>query len=417
MAEPPLRCCGTMDTHEIESVIVPENERLDSLMVILSDRLSELIGKGEVVPRYYNPGNLFRTVHIVLCNDDRPDPAQVQSMVGSARLELHSFPGGIKMFLLTLAWRPALLRLWARPIVELARRVKPQLVRCHVNNINAFVASEIKRRLGIPYVLSLHINPDTDVFHRGQTGGSWRWRLLGRAIEGAETVAVRQADFVLPVYSPIVSYLRRRGVRRYEIVYNAVGHGVIAAKTGYAINHKKVRAVCVGRQLAGAKDPSTILEAIADLPAIHLTLVGDGDLHASLRHKASRLGISDRVDFLPALRNDQVMALLARSDIFVYASEYHELSKGCIEAALTGLPIIVNDRHGDPAEELVGPHVLLVPGTPEGYRNALRKLMENDGFRERLGRAARTHALAHWDPERMERRVTEIYRHILKGAA
>ena len=78
MAEPPLRCCGTMDTHEIESVIVPENERLDSLMVILSDRLSELIDKGEVVPRYYNPGNLFRTVHIVLCNDDRPDPAQLR---------------------------------------------------------------------------------------------------------------------------------------------------------------------------------------------------------------------------------------------------------------------------------------------------------------------------------------------------
>lgn len=307
------------------------------------------------------------------------------------------------------------MRLWARPIVDLARRVKPSLVRCHVANLNAFVASEIKRQLGIPYVLSLHINADTDVFHRAG-GGTWRWRALGRAIAAAENRGLRDADLVLPVYLPILPYLRRRGVSRYEIVYNAVGQAA-RPKQDYAIDRRRVNAICVGRQLAGGKDPSPILEAMTEIPELHLTLVGDGDLHEALRAKAAALGVAGRVTFLRALPNERVLDLMARSDIFVYCSHYHELSKGCIEAALTGLPVVINDRGGDPAEEMVGPHFRLVPGTRQGFRAALRTLIDDNGARERLGRAARAHALAHWHPDRMEKRVVEIYRRVVAGAA
>ena len=45
-----------------------------ALMVIVPDRLSELAEKGEVTRRYYNPGDLFDEVDLVLVNDDRPDP-------------------------------------------------------------------------------------------------------------------------------------------------------------------------------------------------------------------------------------------------------------------------------------------------------------------------------------------------------
>ena len=46
----------------------------DRLLVIIPDRLSLLVRKGEVTSRYYNPGNLFRHVDILMTNDDRPDP-------------------------------------------------------------------------------------------------------------------------------------------------------------------------------------------------------------------------------------------------------------------------------------------------------------------------------------------------------
>jgi len=60
------------------------------LLVIIPDRLSALIEKGEVVTRYYNPGNLFDEVHIMMTNDDKPDPKLVQPMIGKAKLFLHN---------------------------------------------------------------------------------------------------------------------------------------------------------------------------------------------------------------------------------------------------------------------------------------------------------------------------------------
>jgi hypothetical protein len=66
-----------------------EHERL---LVIIPDRLSV------VTERYYKPGNLFPEVHILMTNEDRPDPATVQPMVGDAVLHLHNMPRGRKLF-------------------------------------------------------------------------------------------------------------------------------------------------------------------------------------------------------------------------------------------------------------------------------------------------------------------------------
>ena len=395
--------------------IVPEAERLDCLMVIVPDRLSELVAKGEVVPRYYNPGNLFRRVHLVLTVDDAPDPVRVQPMIGDAQLTIHSFPSGLRTLLLSAGWRPSLLGNWAAPIVALARTVRPQLVRCHGNHLNGFAAAEIKRCLGIPYLVSLHCNPDEDMYFRGTRKGPLRWRALGHAIKSVEFRGIREADLVLPVYSPIVDYLEDHGVRHFEVVYNAVGYGV-EPKRDYAIDGHGVLAVCIGRQQSQDKDPSPILEAIADAPEARLVLVGGGDLHDALRARAAALGLGDRVSFHTALPNADVMRLLARADLFVYSTFMAEVSKGVIEAALTGLPIVHNERIGGAPAELIGPHVWLVPNTREAYGDALRRLASDGRLRESLGRAARDYAIAHWLPENMEGRVAAIYRGIVAAS-
>lgn len=390
--------------------IVPECERLDTLLVIIAERLSAILAKGEIVPRYYNPGNLFRNVHVLVAAKDDPDPALAQPMVGDAKLTLYSMESGLKLFLTSLAWRPRLMRPWASRAVALARRIRPQLVRCHGNEWNALCASEIKRTLGIPYVLSLHGNPDIDYF-RGRRATDWKKRILGRAIEDVEILTVRDADFVIPVYSPIVPYLEKHGVTNFEVVYNSVGHG-LAPRQAYGIDRSRVEAICVGRQQSQQKDPSPILEALADLRAVHLTLIGDGDLHATLRDKAQSLGIAERVTFIRNLPNDEVLKRIAAADFMVYSSDNYEISKGCIEAALAGLPIVLNDRGGAPARELAEAPFRLVSGTPESYREAMQRLIEEDASRERLGRAAALYAAAHWRPEAQEARVVEIYRRV-----
>ena len=131
------------------TVPVGANERLAGpLLVLITDRLTQLINKGEVTDRYYNPGDLFTDVHLVLCNDDAPDPRALQRMVGTARLTVHTLPAGISLFARTIGWRPTLLKNWAAGAVTLAREVRPSLVRCHGASINAYAALMIRRALG-----------------------------------------------------------------------------------------------------------------------------------------------------------------------------------------------------------------------------------------------------------------------------
>jgi len=382
------------------------------LFVIVPDRLSQIVRKGEVTPRYYNPGNLFREVHIFMTNDDRPNPSGVQSMVGDAKLTIHNLPAAMETFVRSLGWRPALLRAWAASAVRIAEHARPDLIRCHGNNLNAFAALEIKRRLGVPYVVSLHGNPDVD-YNRGRLARTWQRKIAGVAIESVEIATIKNADFVAPVYSPIIPYLKKHGVSRYEVVYNAVDCGE-TTKTGYRIGDR-VKAICVGRQESLQKDPSPIVEAIAGIPNIDLTLIGDGDLHDGLCTLAEKFGVSERIRFIRRMPNAQVLREIAAADIYVYCSNNWEISKTCLEASLMGLPIVVNRRRGGLADELIGDHVLAVEQSARGYREGLQRLLSDERERERLGRKAASVARRLWHPAIMEARYVDIYRMVLDG--
>ena len=62
---------------------------MSKLLVLIPDRLSDILAKGEIQPRYYNPGEVFDEVHILSTTVDNPDRDLLQRMVGRARLHLH----------------------------------------------------------------------------------------------------------------------------------------------------------------------------------------------------------------------------------------------------------------------------------------------------------------------------------------
>ncbi len=383
----------------------------DRLLVIIPDRLSDLVRKGEVTERYYNPGELFREVHILMTNNDRPDPAAVQKMVGGARLALHNLPGGRALFFPTFGWQPRLMRWWARGAVRLAASVQPQLIRCHGALLNAFAASRIKARLGVPYLVSMHINPDVDV--RGRARDHLLKRLVTQAQQRIEREGLLNADLVMPVYRPIVPYLRRMGVERFEVCYNTLNPSHLRKKDDYRL-HAPVRVVSVGRQFR-EKNPDNLVRAVARLNGVHLTLIGDGVYHDHLQRVAAECGVAERVRFLRAVPNDELCRMLPDFDIFATHSEYFEIAKSVLEPLLTGLPVVINRRHGDPVPELTPDICMLVENSVDGYASALRRLIEDHNLREGLGRAAFAHARRHWSPEVTEAKFVAIYQSVLAG--
>ena len=387
---------------------------MSSLLVIIPDRLSDIISKGELQPDYYNPGRVFDDVHILICNDDKPDRAALQYLVGDAKLTLHNYPDDLTL----VGRRPEFLtgvrlRRWAARGVELARQIRPALIRCHGADWNTYLASRIKSELGIPYVVSLHINPDVNPVRRYVGNKITPTQLRHNNFYSyIEREGLRNADLVMPVYRPILPYLKRLGVERIEVCYNVLNSKHLRTKTDYT-PHTPARVIYIGR-LFEEKNPDNIMRALVRLPGVVFTIVGDGPIRPRLEQLAVDLGIVDRVVFRPAVFNDELCELLVEQDIFAVHTEYWEISKSVLEALLTGLPIIINRRMGEPVPELEGDFVRMIENTEMAYFRALNLLLTDHEGRAALGRRALAHGRAKWDPVITEARYAGIYRSFLK---
>jgi glycosyltransferase involved in cell wall biosynthesis/protein-L-isoaspartate O-methyltransferase len=406
-----------------------------NLMVIILDELTGFVGKGEIQPCYFNPGNLADVVHIVMTNNDQVNSDDIQSLVGEAQLFIHNIPvmdhhnwwmNRLKKRWLIKPWAKPFLAIekrrqiswikqWAKSAVELASQVKPDLIRCHGNFYNACAAQQIKERLGIPYIVSLHTNPDAEPNIRlvDLDNASWQDRLYAEYIKNIEQFSLKTADLVIPVYQSIVPYLQDLGITRYEVAYNILNHGHLTAKTDFAL-HDPVRLITVGR-LFDHKNPENIIRAVAELPQVEFTVIGSGPYLERLRDLAISLGIEQRVFFTEAVPNDQLCQMLPSFDIFVAHNEFLGISKAQLEALLTGMPCIANkySRMGETVPELQGDHILLAENTKEGYMQIIIQLLKDDFFREQLGKTAFTHAGNLWSPKQTEAKYIEIYQRMV----
>ncbi len=389
------------------------------LMVLVPDYFSAIIDKGEYQPNYYNPGDFFDEVVLVTTADERVDPEALRSTVGSAKVSLHSVPENPAR--IQADWRAdgwAALKAWAEPVVELAVSLRPQLIRCHGADWNTYAAARVKERLGIPYVVSLHINADVNPPRRhlcaAPTPSQWRENDFYEYLERA---GLAGAELVMPVYRSVLPYLERMGVGRVQVCYNVLSTLHLRRKDDYRL-HSPARLLYVGR-LFEQKNPVSILHALAQVPDVELTVVGDGPLRPELERLTVELGLDGRVTFRPAVPNAELCALLPDFDLFVIHSEYWELNKSLLEALLTGLPCVMNRRKGLPVPELTeaklscGGIVEFVEDTPEGYLEALQGLLSDHARREGLGRRAQAHAHEHWSPTKAEAAYLDVYRRFM----
>ena len=399
------------------SYVVPEEQRLDGpLLVLIPDALSVAAEKGVIVPRYYNPGNLFRNVHILQVahserfKDDLLDINLIQDMVGTASLTIHKLLIESGSFRKTFGWNRYFLQKWMSPVFTIIKTHRPVLMRAHVPHLNALVAAEIKKRCGIPLAISLHINQDEDV--RGKSIG-WQKKIYQNCLRRIEKYALHAADISLPVYEPIVPYLQRLKIYNYKVSYNVIDPSYIHCKEIYNLSCP-VKLISVGRQFS-EKDPRNIIKALVCVRNAELTLVGDGPLHEDLVTLAHELGVSNRVHFIKSLANKNLCAMLPDFDLFVVHSEHWELSKAVLEPLLTGLPVIINRRKGKPVPELEDNNLVhYVENSSEGYAEAIDYLLKNPDVREAMGRYAREKSSRLWGGYQAEKNFVDIYRKLVR---
>jgi glycosyltransferase involved in cell wall biosynthesis len=119
-----------------------------------------------------------------------------------------------------------------------------------------------------------------------------------------------------------------------------------------------------------------------------LLIVGSGPEEKELKNLVKEKGLEDKVVFT-GFRED-VLDILAATDIYVLPSISEGLSISLLEAKASGCASIVTDI-GLPVED--GKTALVVPpGDPDTLRNALERLLRNKGLREELSRNSKEDA-------------------------
>jgi glycosyltransferase involved in cell wall biosynthesis len=109
---------------------------------------------------------------------------------------------------------------------------------------------------------------------------------------------------------------------------------------------------------------------------------------AELRELIARTGLGDRVNLAGPVTDAALDGLFDAADVFVSSSLFEGYGMGLAEALARGLPLVAST--GGAALETVPDAAALKvsPGDTEALALALRRIVENRGFRARLGDAA-----------------------------
>jgi len=170
------------------------------------------------------------------------------------------------------------------------------------------------------------------------------------------------------------------------------------------------------------KGVELILQALARLREHHprqpvrLRIAGRGDHEASLRDMVARLGLSDRVEFLGFVSEEDKLELFRRSWVHVLTSPNEGWGIANIEAAACGTPTVASDAPGLRESVRDGETGLLVPhGDVLALASALRGLLGDRSRVDTLGREARRFAEGFsWDASAL--RMEELLRRVVAAS-
>jgi glycosyltransferase involved in cell wall biosynthesis len=223
--------------------------------------------------------------------------------------------------------------------------------------------------------------------------GNWREaaaRRLERLVFRAADVAIVAAD------ADRNTIIARYGLdpERVHVIPNYVDTAIFRPMPH--IPREPGRVLFVGR-LADQKNVIALVDAVAELPGMSLTIVGDGPLRGQLQDAVNRRDVM--VTFLGTRPHAELPALLNGSTAFILPSHYEGNPKALIEAMACGVAVI-GTRSPGIQEILVHRETGYLCGTSIGeIRAALQEVLGDAALRERMSAGAVGYARAHCSVE------------------
>ena len=160
-----------------------------------------------------------------------------------------------------------------------------------------------------------------------------------------------------------------------------------------------------------------LLEAVAKLRTerdIHLTIIGKPRDGASADLITS-LGLSDCITYVSGVSDERIVELYAESTLAVVPSLYEGFSLPSIEAMSTGICLVATT--GGALPEVTGRDGDTVlscpPGDADALAAALRRGLDDEQLRARIGAAGRTRVAERWSWRHCASLTVDQYREVL----
>lgn len=377
------------------------------IAVIPNDPLTAYVAKGEVKENYFNPLEMFDEVHVISLADSEAPVEEVDRMAGRARMVIH--PVGRP--------KPWELARHAKQVVDLARTLKPDLIRGYNPLLMGHLAVKVGIELGIPSVISVH--DDFSYLRNLRLYGLE----YGRSARGLYQVIHRlfhlrsmfdRVDGIICAYPFAARWVEKYAPGRATIIINRVDLSRFKPRAGSGLIKGRPKVINIGRQFQG-KNPSNLIRAAAGME-IELTIVGHGPYHPRLVKLVRELGIDDRVRLIRSVAHRELPALMAENHIFAMNLRQPGICIPVLEAFAAGLPVVINEPFFKAGLDLVDEAVVMVPDSAEGYAQGLKRLISDPDLREAMiGKAARM--VRRIGAEATEAKERELYLSLLANAA
>lgn len=304
---------------------------------------------------------------------------------------------------------------YLRDLCSLIKKIAPDLI--HSNGIKAHLLTRLLGEVNAPVLWHLH-----DFLGARPLAGpllGWASRGMSGAVAVSAAVA-RDAQNVLP------------HCKQIHVLHNAIDidHFSPAVPESSALDRQSgILRIGLVATFARWKGHDLFLRAAAQLlrehshPPVRFYIVGSpiyltaGSQFtaAELKSLAAELGISEHVCFVEF--QPDPAGLYRSLDIVVHASTRPEpFGMTIVEAMACGRAVVVS-RAGGAEELFTHDHDALAvsPNNATSLASAMRRLIESESLRRRLGTAARATAVSRFNRDRLGPAVLSIYDNLLSG--
>jgi glycosyltransferase involved in cell wall biosynthesis len=163
-----------------------------------------------------------------------------------------------------------------------------------------------------------------------------------------------------------------------------------------------------------------LLEAIAKLRAerdVDLVIIGNPKAKGRVANAMERLGLGDIVTTISGVSDEELARLYGEAEVAIVPSLYEGFSLPAIEAMSCAVPVVATT--GGALPEVVGVSgetgLLVEPNDPDALVGAIRRLLDDEGLRDRLGAAGRERVIERFTWQVTARGTAACYDAILAG--